>query len=68
MLHPPGQTTNSPTKGMNRTMMSPCMTTASTIEQRQSTEPTLRSMPPVMMTIVIPSATIATKVALRVML
>ena len=32
---------------------------------RQSTEPTDRSMPPVMITIVIPSATIATKVKLR---
>ena len=32
---------------------------------RHSTEPTDRSMPPVMITIVIPSATIATKVKLR---
>ena len=36
--------------------------------QRQSTEPTDRSMPPVMITIVIPSAMIAVKVKLRVML
>src|SRR5208282_5527635 len=35
---------------------------------RQSTEPTERSIPPVMMTIVIPSAMTATKVKLRVML
>ena len=35
---------------------------------RQSTEPTDRSMPPVMITIVMPSAMIATKVTLRVML
>ena len=35
---------------------------------RQSTEPTDRSMPPVMITIVMPSAMIATKVKLRVTL
>ena len=35
---------------------------------RHSTEPTDRSMPPVMMTIVMPSAIIATKVKLRVTL
>ena len=35
---------------------------------RHSTEPTERSMPPVMITIVIPSAMIATKVKLRVTL
>ena len=45
-----------------------CIVTASTIEHRQSTEPTERSMPPEMMTMVMPKATIATKVALRVML
>ena len=38
------------------------------MEHRQSTEPTDRSMPPVMMTSVMPSAMIATKVTLRVML
>ena len=42
--------------------------TASTMLHRQSTEPTDRSMPPVMMTIVMPSAMIAAKVKLRVML
>ena len=35
---------------------------------RHSTDPTERSMPPVMMTIVMPSAMIATKVKLRVTL
>ena len=35
---------------------------------RQSTEPTDRSMPPVMMTMVMPSAITATKVKLRVTL
>ena len=44
------------------------MTTASTMLHRQSTEPTDRSMPPVMITSVMPSAMIATKVKLRVML
>ena len=44
------------------------MVTASTIEHRHSTEPTERSIPPVMMTKVMPSAIIATKVTLRVML
>ena len=44
------------------------MVTASTMLHRQSTEPTDRSMPPVMMTSVMPSAMIATKVTLRVML
>ena len=48
--------------------MSPAITTAITIEQRHSTEPTLRSMPPVMMTIVIPIAMMAKKVTLRVVL
>ena len=36
--------------------------------QRQSTEPTERSIPPVIITIVMPSEMIATKVKLRVML
>ncbi len=45
-----------------------CITTASTMLQRHSTEPTERSMPPVMMTSVMPSAMMATKVKLRVML
>ena len=50
-------------------MLNPaCMVTASTMLQRQSTEPTERSIPPVMITIVIPSATMAVKVKLRVML
>ena len=44
------------------------MTTASTMLHRHSTDPTDRSMPPVMMTRVIPSAMIAVKVTLRVML
>lgn len=44
------------------------MVTASTIDDRHSTEPTDRSMPPVMMTKVMPSAMMATKVMLRVML
>src|SRR5689334_20221872 len=44
------------------------MTTASVILHRTSTEPTDRSMPPVMITIVMPSATTATKVKLRVTL
>ena len=42
--------------------------TASTMLHRQRTEPTERSIPPVMMTSVMPSAMIATKVTLRVML
>src|SRR5271165_7332964 len=44
------------------------MTTARIMLQRQSTEPTERSMPPVMMTMVMPSAMTATEVKLRVML
>ena len=44
------------------------MTTARIIEQRQSTEPTDRSMPPDMITTVMPSAMMATKVKLRVTL
>ena len=45
-----------------------CMVTASTIEDRQRTEPTDRSIPPVIMTNVMPSAMMAVKVMLRVML
>ncbi len=44
------------------------MVTASTMLHRQSTEPTLRSIPPVMITMVMPSAMMAVKVKLRVML
>src|SRR5450755_429329 len=44
------------------------MTTARIMLERHSTEPTDKSMPPVMMTIVMPSAMIAKKVRLRVML
>ena len=44
------------------------MVTASTMRHRHSTEPTDRSMPPVMITSVMPSAMMATKVTLRVML
>src|SRR6476659_3436456 len=54
---------------MPTSMLCPaCITTASTMLHRQSTDPTDRSMPPVMMTTVMPSAMIATKVTLRVML
>src|SRR6185312_4815408 len=45
-----------------------CMVSASTIEQRQRTEPTERSMPPVMITSVMPRAMMAVRVKLRVML
>ena len=45
-----------------------CITTASTMLHRHSTEPTDRSMPPVMMTTVMPRAMMAVKVKLRVML
>src|SRR5882724_11373464 len=44
------------------------MTTARIMLHRHNTEPTDRSMPPVMITIVMPSATTATKVKLRVTL
>ena len=44
------------------------MTTARIMLHRQSTEPTERSIPPVIITIVMPSDMIATKVKLRVML
>src|SRR5262245_1512542 len=43
-------------------------TTPVTIADRQSVEPTERSMPPVMITIVIPMATMATKAKFRVTL
>ena len=45
-----------------------CIVTARIMLQRHSTEPTDRSIPPVMMTMVMPSATIPTKVTLRVVL
>src|SRR5208337_1047422 len=44
------------------------MTTARIMLHRQSTEPTDRSMPPEMITIVMPSAMTAVNVKLRVML
>src|SRR5215471_5199366 len=44
------------------------MPTASTIADRHSVDPTDRSMPPVMMTAVMPSAMIATNAKLRVTL
>ena len=44
------------------------MVIASTIAERQSTEPTDRSMPPEMMTTVMPSAMMPTKAKLRVTL
>src|SRR5271165_2733570 len=44
------------------------MTTARIMLHRRRTEPTERSMPPVMITMVMPSAMTATKVKLRVML
>jgi len=50
-------------------MLNPaCMTTARIMLHRHSTEPTDRSMPPVMITIVMPSAIMATNVTLRVTL
>ena len=45
-----------------------CIVVAMTMLQRQRTDPTERSMPPVMITNVMPSAMIAVNVKLRVML